>query len=257
MAECSKRVYADRSLHLGDPAFHDVPTGWLLSDERLGEIARGLDRERATPSRDVAPGQRPEGESEETTHFSIVDAEGNAVSCTYTLNASFGAAVICPGTGLLLNDQMDDFAARPGTPNLYGLVGGDANAIAPGKRMLSSMSPTVVRKDGKNWLVLGSPGGSTIITTVFQVLVSRIDHGLSLADAVALRRVHHQWLPDSIAIESNEVYGGDVLEGLRRRGHTLAPRRRIGRVHAIEIDPSSGLRLGVADPRGSGVAEGR
>jgi gamma-glutamyltranspeptidase/glutathione hydrolase len=194
-------------------------------------------------------------EKNETTHFSIVDAKGNAVANTTTLNDSYGSGIVVRGAGFLLNNEMDDFSAKPGVPNLFGVIGREANAIAPGKRMLSSMTPTFVFKEGKLWLVLGTPGGPTIFTTVFQVLVNRVDFGMSLEDAVARPRVHHQWPPpkkgtDPVLLEKE--LDPSVADALRKMGYEFTPRSRIGDVQAIEIE---GLRATAAcDPRGIGRA---
>ncbi len=208
-----------------------------------------------TPSSEVAAGTWPRSESTETTHFSVVDDEGNAVSITTTLNGSFGSKVMVAGAGFFLNNEMDDFSSKPGVPNQFGLVGGEANAIEPGKRMLSSMTPTIVEKEGKLVLVVGSPGGSTIITTVAQVISNVIDRNMSLADAVAAPRVHHQWLPDLIFHEPDALSLESVV-GLGELGHDLKERKRIGRVNAIMVLPD-GRKVGVHDVRrGDGLAAG-
>ncbi|MDP7033087.1 MAG: gamma-glutamyltransferase, partial [Planctomycetota bacterium] len=186
----------------------------------------------------------------------VVDASGNVVSSTTTLNGSFGSCLVAKGTGILLNNEMDDFSVRPGTPNLYGLVGGVANQVEAGKRMLSSMTPTIVLRDGRPVLAVGSPGGSTIITTVFQVLVGVLDEGLSLDRAVGRSRFHHQWLPDTLFLERGGSYPSGWKESLQRRGHRVEIRSPIGNVQAVSIDIESGRRLGVSDPRGSGRSAG-
>jgi len=247
--EVLRRVYADRSEHLGDPTAMHVPPAQLLSRAYLKRRLADFSWDRATPSAAVTPG-RPE--HEETTHYSVVDRWGNAVAVTTTLNGAFGAKVAVPNVGLLLNNEMDDFAAKPGAPNLYGLVGGEVNAVGPGKRMLSSMSPTIVTRDGKVRLVLGTPGGSTIITTVLQILRGVVEEGLSLEAAVARPRIHHQWLPDEIVYEPGAV-SPEVAARLRRMGHTLRERPSIGEANCILVR-DDGVAVGVADPRGAGLA---
>lgn len=255
MIETWKRVYADRSKYLGDEDFFAVPRKQLLSTEYLARRAREVVRDRASDSANVVPGLQGR-ESEETTHYVVVDASGNVVSSTTTLNGSFGSCLVAKGTGILLNNEMDDFSVRPGTPNLYGLVGGVANQVEAGKRMLSSMTPTIVLRDGRPVLAVGSPGGSTIITTVFQVLVGVLDEGLSLDRAVGRSRFHHQWLPDTLFLERGGSYPSGWKESLQRRGHRVEIRSPIGNVQAVSIDIESGRRLGVSDPRGSGRSAG-
>jgi len=207
-----------------------------------------------TPSSVIKYGSIVSHESEETTHYSVVDQFGNAVAGTTTLNNSYGTAIVVKGAGFILNDEMDDFSLKPGTPNMYGLVGGEANAIAPGKRMLSSMTPAILEKDGKLFMVVGSPGGSTIITSVFQVIRNVVDYGMKIADAVAAPRFHHQWLPDVISYEEDS-FDSLTISYLRNLGHTLTPRGAIGRVDAILIEPDGSLSGG-ADPRGDDTAVG-
>ncbi|MBI3857255.1 MAG: gamma-glutamyltransferase [Planctomycetes bacterium] len=252
VAEISKRVFADRSEHLGDADFVSVPARRLIAKDYAAERMKGFSPERRSDSGAITHGTMPK-ESEQTTHFSVVDRRGNAVSNTTTLNGGFGCGLVVRGAGFLLNNEMDDFSAKPGVPNLFGVIGREANAIAPGKRMLSSMCPTFVFRDGSLWLVLGTPGGPTIFTTVFQVIVNRVDFGFPLAKAVAAPRFHHQWPPlrkgsDPIYIEEDFKAGvRDALVGL---GYTWLPRGRIGDVHAIEIE--EGVASGVSDPRGIG-----
>ena len=249
--EAARRAYADRATHLGDSDFYDVPWAWMLSpDYALQRRAEMGDR--ATPSAQVQAGTAGEPEGEETTHYSVLDADGMAVSVTTTLNFGYGSLVSVEGAGFLLNNEMDDFSAKPGVPNAYGLVGNEANAIEPGKRMLSSMSPTIVTRDGAVELVVGTPGGSTIITSVLQQLIRILDQGQSAAAANAAPRIHHQWLPDKVFYEAAHAPVAHVLEGLRERGHELAPRRPIGDVCTIHV-----LRDrvdAVADARGRGTA---
>jgi gamma-glutamyltranspeptidase/glutathione hydrolase len=251
MAEAEKRVYADRSEWLGDPAFFKVPVAGLLSEGYAARLRAGIDPARATPSSTIRPGAPRDFESAETTHYSVVDAAGNAVATTTTINGWFGNGQVVAGAGFLLNNEMDDFSAKPGVPNLYGLVGGDANAVAPGKRMLSSMTPTIVTKDGRAFLVLGSPGGSRIITTVLQVIMNVVDHGMDVQAAVDAPRFHHQWLPDEIRLERRGFPAG-VVSALHALGHRTSVQADMGDVHAILIDPKSGVRFGASDPRMDG-----
>jgi gamma-glutamyltranspeptidase/glutathione hydrolase len=249
--EVLRRVYADRSEHLGDPAAMHVTPAQLLSRAYLKRRLAGFSWERATPSAAVVPGHP---EAEETTHYAVVDRWGNAVAVTTTLNGAFGAKVAVPGLGLLLNNEMDDFAAKPGVPNLYGLVGGEVNAVAPGKRMLSSMSPSIVTRDGRVRLVVGTPGGSTIITTVLQILRGVMEEGLTLEAAVVRPRIHHQWLPDEVVYEAGAI-DGTVAAQLHPMGHTLRERSSIGEANCVAVD-ADGVAVGVADPRGAGLALG-
>lgn len=255
LTEAEKLAYADRAQHLGDADFYPVPKDFLISSEYVTGRRRMINFYRATPSTQIGHGAAPPAENEDTTHFSVVDQWGNAVACTTTLNGGFGSHVVAAGTGVLLNNEMDDFSVKPGFPNIYGLVGGEANAIAPGKRMLSSMTPTIVLRDGNVVLVVGSPGGSTIITTVLQVSLNYLEHKMPLQAAVAAPRFHHQWLPDRTYIESIG-FSEDVLGTLGRMGHNIFPRGRLGDVHAVAIQPGSGVMFGVSDPRRGGVARG-
>ena len=255
MAEAMKRAYADRNSYLGDPGFVDMPIDRMISAEYAAQRRSDIRLDAATPSAEVAPGLGPIHEGDHTTHYSIVDGEGNAVSVTTTINTRFGSLVTVHGAGFLLNNEMDDFTAKPGVPNWYGLVQGEANAIAPGKRMLSSMTPTIVLDPDDNlFLLTGTPGGSTIITIVFQTISNAIDYGMELPAAVGAPRIHHQHLPDLIRYE----FGGLTLEafaGLQERGHNLRPYVALGNVQAIMVLPDRTL-VGVADPRGAGVAMG-
>ncbi|GGY65366.1 gamma-glutamyltransferase [Marinobacter zhanjiangensis] len=248
MAEAMKRAYADRSEYLGDTDYVEVPLDGITSKGYAKALRDGIDPERATPSDRIAPGDPLPYESNETTHFSIVDRWGNAVSNTYTINFSYGSGITVAGAGFLLNNEMDDFSAKPGIPNAYGLIGGEANRIEPGKRMLSSMSPTIVRKDGQNLLVTGSPGGSRIITTTLQVIMNVIDHGLNIQSAVSAPRIHHQWLPDEIRIEQG--ISPDTIDLLEAMGHTVAPGSAMGAIQSVLIDENGAL-WGAADPRRS------
>ncbi|MGV3615104.1 MAG: gamma-glutamyltransferase [Fimbriimonas sp.] len=248
LVEAMRRAYADRSEFLGDPDFVRVPVRTLTSRSYADRLRATIDPARATPSAQVKPGSEMPKESEQTTHFSVVDAAGNCVSNTYTLNGSFGSGDTIAGTGILLNNEMDDFAAKPGTPNLYGLVQGERNAIQPGKRPLSSMTPTILLRDGKPVLVLGSPGGSTIPNTTLQVLLNFVDGNMDVAAAVGAARLHHQWLPDSLAYEDGLPAG--VLSGLLAKGHLIADRpRTLGICNAISLDPRTKVRTGAADRR--------
>ncbi|MEM8889744.1 MAG: gamma-glutamyltransferase, partial [Bacteroidota bacterium] len=203
MTEAMKLAYADRSKHLGDPLFWDVPVAELLDKSYADHLRAGIDAEKARPSTDIMPGSPTDYESEETTHFSVVDKDGNVVSNTYTLNFSFGNGAVAKGTGILLNNEMSDFAAKPGSPDAFGLIGGESNKVEPGKRPLSSMTPSIVFKDGKPYLVTGSPGGSRIITTVLQVILNALVHEMNVAEASHAARIHHQWFPDILYIEKN------------------------------------------------------
>jgi gamma-glutamyltranspeptidase/glutathione hydrolase len=255
MVEAEKRVYADRSKWMGDTAFFHVPEAGLTSKAYAASLRKGIDPEKATPSTAIAPGAPAAYESSQTTHYSVVDASGNAVSTTTTLNGGFGNGEVVAGAGFLLNNEMDDFSAKPGVPNMFGLTGGEANAIQPGKRMLSSMSPTIVTKDGKVFLVVGSPGGSRIITTVLQVIVNVIDHGMNLQQAVDAPRFHHQWLPDDIRIERHG-FPPALVQALEKMGYQVKAQADMGDVEAIMIDPATGTRYGAADPRAGGRAVG-
>ena len=253
MVEAERRVYADRAAHLGDPDFYKVPTRTLMSDAYVKKRMSGFNWNRATPSSAVSAGAISPAEHEETTHFSIVDAEGNAVSSTTTLNGSYGAVVVVKGAGFLLNNEMDDFSVKPGSPNMYGLVGGEANSIAPNKRMLSSMTPTILEKDGKLYMVVGTPGGSTIITSVFQTILNVVEFDKDMQAAVDAKKFHHQWLPDEVAFEAGAI-DSVTVEKLKAKGYKMVPRGPIGRVDAI-LKIKSGYQGG-ADPRGDDKAMG-
>jgi len=252
MAETMRRYFADRSEHMGDPDFYKVPVAGLLNPRYIAELRRSIDPQHATLSASLHPGKVQSFESSDTTHYSIVDADGNAVAVTYTLNNSFGSAVTAAKLGFLLNDEMDDFAAKPGEPNLFGLIQGEANAIQPRKTPLSSMTPTIVIRDGKLYLVLGSPGGPTIINTVLEVLVNVIDFGMNIADAADAPRLHHQWMPDVLRLEPG--FSPDTVALLKARGHNIQMGDHQGEVAAIRIQ--DGWLEGDADPRTEGTAKG-
>jgi gamma-glutamyltranspeptidase/glutathione hydrolase len=259
MVEAMRRAYADRNHFLGDPEFVEMPIETLTSKAYAQELAASIDTSRATPSEEILAGELFAAlpESPQTTHYSIVDSLGNAVAVTTTLNGGFGSGVVVQGAGFFLNNEMDDFTVKPGVPNAYGLVQGKANAIQPGKRMLSAMTPTIVLKDGALFLVVGTPGGSTIITTVAQVILNVIDYGMPLQWAVAAGRVHHQHLPDAIRAEPFTL-SEDTVRRLEELGHTVSVRRSSsGSVNAILFDAKRGLFHGVADPRSyAGLAAG-
>ena len=248
MSEAMKLAYADRASFLGDTDFVEVPLAGLTSKAYANDLREGIEPERARPSSDIRAGTPAAYESPETTHFSIVDRWGNAVSNTYTINFSYGSGITVAGAGFLLNNEMDDFSAKPGVPNAYGLIGGEANKIEPGKRMLSSMSPTIVRRNGENYLVSGSPGGSRIITTTLQVLLNVIDHGMNIQTAVNAPRIHHQWLPDEIRIEQG--ISADTIQKLEAMGHRVIPASAMGAIQSILINDDGKLHGG-ADPRRS------
>lgn len=253
MVEAERRVYADRSAYLGDPDFFKVPQQQLLNPSYQKKRLSNFNWDKATLSSDVKEGVLNGKESEETTHFSVVDKDGNAVSVTTTLNGSYGSLVVVQKGGFLLNNEMDDFSAKPGSPNMYGLVGGEANAIKPGKRMLSSMTPTIIEKDSKLFMVVGTPGGSTIITSVFQAILNVIEFNKGIQDAVSSKRFHHQWLPDEVFVENGAI---DSISSaaLTNKGYKLVPRGPIGRVDAI-LKTTKGYQGG-ADPRGDDTCMG-
>lgn len=255
MVEAERRVYADRSKYLGDPDFYKVPVDSLLKQQYIRERMKSLTWAAATPSSAVQPGSFAGYESDQTTHYSIVDRDGNAVSVTTTLNGGFGSKIFVRGAGFLLNNEMDDFSAKPGVPNMFGLIGGKANAIQPGKRMLSSMTPTILEKDGKLFMVAGTPGGSTIITSVFQTILNVVEFDQSMQKAVASKRFHHQWLPDQVDFEKGAIDSLTQI-GLSQKGYKLVLHKgSIGRVDAILLT-KWGYYEGGADPRGDDTAIG-
>lgn len=253
MTEVQRRAFADRGEYMGDADFYKVPVPVLTSDIYLREKMRDYDPARATPSSGIKAGVILNKESEETTHLSVLDKEGNAVAVTTTLNNSYGSRTVVGGAGFFLNDEMDDFSIKPGVPNMFGAIGGEANAIVPGKRMLSSMTPTLVLKDNKPYIVVGTPGGTTIPTQVFQTLVNLLEFGLSPEDAVYKPKFHHQWVPDSLYIEKG--FPLPVQDALKKMGYGLKPRNGIGRTELILLH-SNGKMEAVADNRGDDSAEG-
>jgi len=252
IAEVMRRFYADRSEFLGDPDFSQIPVKGLLDPRYIAERRASIDPERATPSESIRPGEPRPYESDQTTHFSIVDAAGNAVSLTYTLNENYGSGVTVPGLGFLLNDEMDDFTSKPGVPNLYGLIQGEPNAIAPRKRPLSAMTPTIITKDGQPFLILGAPGGSRITTGVLQVILNVIDFQMNAQQALDAPRFHHQWLPDMLRVEDG--FPPETLAQLEAMGHRLEPIKGVGQVQVILRD-APGWQ-GAHDARNTGKATG-
>lgn len=245
MSEAMKFAYADRSEYLGDPDFVTVPVGALTSKEYAKSLAAKIDMNKARPSSEIRPGKLAPYESDQTTHYSVVDSQGNAVAVTYTLNTNFGSGIVAGSSGILLNNQMDDFSAKPGVPNVYGLIGGEANAVQAGKRPLSSMSPTIVTKDGQVFLVTGSPGGSRIITTVLQIVLNTLEFNMNIAEATNAPRIHHQWLPEEIRIEKG--ISPDTIRLLEKKGHKVSVKPTMGSTQSIVVTPE-GL-FGAADPR--------
>lgn len=260
MVEAMRRAFADRAEFLGDTDFVKVPVAGLTSRAYADKIAATIDPARASTSAEITHGD-PDAyitrrESEETTHFTVVDKAGNVVSNTYTINGGFGNKITVEGAGFLLNNEMDDFAAKPGSPNMFGLIQGENNAVAARKRPLSAMTPTIVLKDGKLWFAVGSPGGPTIINTVMQVLLNVIDHGMDIQQAIEWPRIHHQWMPDEIVYEP---YGlsADVIKRLGEMGHKFTERpRHMGDAEGVMIEDKTGVRLGGSDPRPDGKSVG-
>jgi gamma-glutamyltranspeptidase/glutathione hydrolase len=260
--EAVKRAFVDRNAYLADPDFVPQPVDRMISDAYAAERRRDISMDRATPAEQVRPGlgaverRQASREGEHTTHYSIVDAAGNAVAVTTTINSLYGNLVTVAGAGFLLNNEMDDFATRPGTPNQFGLVQGEANAIEPGKRMLSAMTPTIVEVDGELRYVVGTPGGPTIITTVAQVLIHLLDYGMTMAEAVDAKRLHHQHLPDVVRVEPFG-FSQDTVDRLTAMGHEVGIRGGYsGRVEGIEVDRASGFLFARSDLRGGGYAAG-
>jgi gamma-glutamyltranspeptidase/glutathione hydrolase len=253
MTEVERRAYADRAEYMGDADFYKVPVSMLTNEIYLQDRMKNYDPTKATPSTIIKPGFLPRAESEETTHLSVIDKEGNAVSVTTTLNNSYGSKTVVGGAGFFLNDEMDDFSIKPGAPNMYGAVGGKANAIMPGKRMLSSMTPTLVLKNDKPFLVVGTPGGTTIPTSVFQTIVNIIEFNLSTEDAVWKPKFHHQWLPDVVNLEKG--FPEETKKALEAMGYITEIRGGIGRTEVIKVLPNGKFEA-VADKRGDDSAEG-
>jgi gamma-glutamyltranspeptidase/glutathione hydrolase len=255
MVEAERRVYADRAKFLGDPDFVKVPTDKLMSVDYLKSRWTDFSFAKATDSKAIKGGMVPGYESLETTHFSVVDKAGNAVSITTTLNGGYGSRVVIGGAGFFMNNEMDDFSVKPGVPNMFGLIGNQANAIAPNKRMLSSMTPTILEKDGKLFMVVGTPGGSTIITAVYQTILNVIEHGMTMQQAVNALKFHHQWLPDKTIFE-NGAFSDATVQVLLSRGYILEKlTNTIGRMDCVLIRPD-GSYEGASDPRADNTARG-
>lgn len=253
MAEAERRAFADRAVYMGDADFYKVPVKILSSEKYLQDRMKDYNPAKASISKEIKEGNAAAYESEETTHLSVIDKEGNAVAVTTTLNNSYGSRTVIGGAGFFLNDEMDDFSIKPGVPNMYGALGGEANAIAPGKRMLSAMSPTVVLKGGRPYLVAGTPGGTTIPTSIFQTLVNIIEFNMSTEDAVYKSKFHHQWLPDTLRVEKD--FPQPVRDALQKMGYALKQRENIGRTEVIKV-LADGRFEAVADKRGDDAAEG-
>jgi len=253
MVEAERRAYADRAQFMGDADFYKVPVSKLTSEKYLKERMADFVPGKASNSEQVKPGDIPAAESEETTHLSVIDKDGNAVAVTTTLNNSYGSKTVVGGAGFILNDEMDDFSVKPGVPNMYGAIGGEANAIKPGKRMLSSMTPTIVLKDGMPYLVIGTPGGTTICTSVFQTIVNIIDFNMGTEDAVWKPKFHHQWLPDKVDLEKG--FSPETKKALEGMGYKTTERGGIGRTEVIKVFPNKQIEA-VADNRGDDSAEG-
>ena len=248
LSEAMKLAYADRSEYLGDPDFSIVPTKQLISKKYAKHLAKRINFDKATPSEIIKPGKLPPPESGDTTHFTVVDRFGNVVSNTYTLNFAYGSGLSVPGTGILLNNEMDDFSAKPGVPNAYGLIGNERNSIASGKRMLSSMTPTIVLKEGNFVLATGAKGGSRIITSTLQIVLNVIDHKMNVLEATLAPRIHHQWLPDTLYME--EGAGAQTEADLRKKGHSI---KRIASIASAQsVSKVGGMFYGAADPRRKG-----
>jgi gamma-glutamyltranspeptidase / glutathione hydrolase len=255
MIELERRVYADRATHLGDLDFYPVPVAMLLDRAYNKGRNANIDPKAKTPSQQIKEGKVDRIESTETTHFSVADAEGNAIALTTTINSYFGSKVLVKGGGFFMNNEMDDFSVKPGVPNQFGLVGGAANAIVPNKRMLSAMTPTIVEKNGKLFLVVGTPGGSTIITGVFQVILNVIDHGMTMQEAVNAKRFHHQWLPDNVLVEKGAL-SDQTRQALQQRGHVLADIGMLCKVDAIRVRPDGSYEGAADHTRSDGKAAG-
>ena len=253
VAEAMRRFFADRARFFADTDFVEIPLAGMLSKEYAAARRKSIRMSRSTPSAEVGNSEPGAYESDETTHYSVVDSAGNAVAVTYTLNGGYGSGVTAKGTGVLLNNEMDDFTAKPGSPNAYGLLQSENNAIEPGKRPLSAMSPTIVLEDGRPRLVLGAQGGPTIITSVTQVILDVIDFGMNVQQAVDFPRFHHQWMPDRLYLEPSG-HSAETRRALEAHGHELDFGRRLGHIEAIEVGRS--VLMGAADSRSEGVAAG-
>ena len=253
--EVERRVYADRAIHLGDPDYYEVPTAALIDENYNKKRFSNIKRQKKTASSEVMEGDVAPYESPETTHFSVVDPAGNAVALTTTLNGSYGSSVMVKGAGFFLNNEMDDFSAKPGVPNIYGLIGSEANAIAPGKRMLSSMTPTIVEKEGALFLVTGSPGGATIITTVFQSIINVIDFDMGLQEAINAKKTHSQWLPDILFVENGGI-STEIQLDLEKRGHAIRFKESPSKINAILVLEDGSLEGGADYLRSDSYAEG-
>ena len=254
ITEIESRVYADRAAHLGDPDYYNVPQKSLLNKDYMYNRFNEIESTIKTPSSEIKEGSFDINESMETTHFSIVDKFGNAISITTTINGAYGSKVVVEGAGFLLNNEMDDFSVKPGYPNMFGLIGGEANAIEPNKRMLSSMTPTIIEKDNDLYMVLGTPGGSTIITSVFQTILNVIDYGMGMQEAVDSKKFHHQWLPDVLVVEEKTL-SDELNKELTSIGHKVVNRSSLGRMDCILINEDGSLDGG-ADKRGDNTALG-
>ncbi len=255
MAESMKFAYADRSRWLGDSDYYDVPTSKLTSRDYAAKQRSLISLNKIFPVNEAGGIESKDLEGNDTTHFSIVDGYGNAVAATLTINLSFGSGMIADGTGVILNNEMDDFSSAPGVPNAFGLVGSEANSIAPGKRPLSSMTPTIITENGQVRLVTGSPGGSRIITTTLQTVLNILDHKMFPQDAVDAGRIHYQWSPDVLWYEPESLTAETILE-LTTIGHNIEQRSSMGNVQLIFINPETGVRTGASDKRGIGKAAG-
>ena len=256
LVESQRRAFADRAEFMGDADFVKVPVEGLISKKYSADLAKTIDPNHATPSSKIRAGAPAGYESTQTTHFTVIDEEGNVVTNTYTLNGGYGSGAVARGTGILLNNEMDDFTSKPGVPNAYGLLQSENNAIAPRKRPLSAMTPTIVLKDGKVWFAIGSPGGPTIINTVLQVIVNVIDFGMNIQQAIDAPRFHHQWMPDRIQFELLGI-NRDTRAALEKKGHVFAEKPgNMGDAEGVMIDLKTGMRLGASDPRSGGVPAG-
>ncbi|HOW54497.1 MAG TPA: gamma-glutamyltransferase [Syntrophorhabdaceae bacterium] len=254
VAEAMKRAFADLFVYAGDPDAVAIPVRGLTSKSYAAKLRSGISASRATASKDIRSGDARAYEKDETTHFSVVDREGNAVSSTYTLNGNFGSGIVVEGAGFLLNNEMDNFNANPGKPDDAGIIQGDANAIAPNKRMITAMTPTMVFRQGKLFLVTGSPGSSRIISTVLQVIMNVIDHKMNIQEAVNAPKVHHEWMPDELRIEKG--ISPDTIKALKEMGHNVVLHGPMGAATSILVDPVTQARYGAADPRREGLALG-